>query len=349
MGSTQLRKQADSVTVKRLWWPWRKLCQVWSPLLMSSGVCNALWKKKSKFTYIEMTLNWSDILNCCSSIDIQPYVTKDSPTTYNITQVSKRNPGVSYPTDLDLKLLCDQCVTSLMCFLADEHTDWWFSKCCFSSDLSRGSEELSFHSLCFTLHQSLFSTHWTAYSVSLCLSFMAIRMCINPRGLRILHMCVPCSHLHYVCGGVSRDAVAYRGSPPSLVLLLLTHVSFHMSQNMFKLYMHTQTHAQSQSLSNSYTHTQQLFALPLRKLYNNNNSVCNNASNANPHRSKRRVSCGSSASHIKAMIEILASRQPAVFVYMCLSHTVMWNQMLPCEHPTGRKPTSAISRWILHY
>lgn len=142
--------------------------------------------------------------------------------------------------------------------------------------------------------------------------------------------------------------VMYRGSPQSLVLLLLTHVSFHMSQNMFKLYMHTQTHAPSQSLSNSYTHTQQLFALPLRKLYNNN-SVCNNASNANPHRSKRRVSCGSSASHIKAVIEILASRQAAVFVYMCLSHTVMWNQMLPCEHPTGHKPTSAISRWILHY
>lgn len=192
----------------------------------------------------------------------------------------------------------------------------------------------------------VFSQHIGLCTVCLyvCLSWLYVCVSI-PEDSAVLHMCVPCSHLHYVCGGVSRDAVAYRGSPPSLVLLLLTHVSFHMSQNMFKLYMHTETHAQSQSLSNSYTHTpSSFFALPLRKLYNNNNSVCNNASNANPHRSKRRVSCGSSASHIKAMIEILASRQAAVFVYMCLSHTVMWNQMLPCDHPTGHKPTSAISR-----
>ena len=48
--------------------------------------------------------------------------------------------------------------------------------------------------------------------------------------------------------------------------------------------------------------------------------------------------------HIKAIIERLASRPAAVFVYMCLLHTVMWNQMLPCEHPAGHKPNSAIIR-----
>lgn len=53
-------------------------------------------------------------------------------------------------------------------------------------------------------------------------------------------------------------------------------------------------HKQSQ---NMYTH---LAAFPVSLcLWGNlnNNSVCNNASNANPHRSKRRVSWGSAASH----------------------------------------------------
>lgn len=50
------------------------------------------------------------------------------------------------------------------------------------------------------------------------------------------------------------------------------------------------------------------------------------------------------SAHIKAVIERLASRRAAAFVYMCLLHTVMWNQMLPCERPTGHKPNSAIIR-----
>ena len=48
--------------------------------------------------------------------------------------------------------------------------------------------------------------------------------------------------------------------------------------------------------------------------------------------------------HIKAIIERLASRQAAVFVYMFLLHTVMWNQMVPCEHPTEHKPQPEIIR-----
>ena len=71
---------------------------------------------------------------------------------------------------------------------------------------------------------------------------------------------IPRSHLHYVCGGVSRDAISYGGSPLSLVLLLPTRVSFHMSANARKLYMYKQ----SQSPSNSHTHTHPpAFPLPL--------------------------------------------------------------------------------------
>lgn len=102
-------------------------------------------------------------------------------------------------------------------------------------------------------------------------------------------------------------------------------------------------HAHTHTQANSYTHPLAL-CLPLRKLHNNN-SVCNNASNTNPHRGKRSVSCGISALHIKAVMEILASRHAALLVYICPSHTVMKTQKLPCEHPAGHKPTSATSRW----
>lgn len=76
------------------------------------------------------------------------------------------------------------------------------------------------------------------------------------------------------------------------------------------------------------------------KLHNNNsnnNSVCYNASNADPRRSDSRESCGVSASHIKATIGRLASRQPVVIVCTCPSRRLMWNHGLPCEPPTGQQ------------
>lgn len=98
----------------------------------------------------------------------------------------------------------------------------------------------------------------------------------------------------------------------------------------------------------THTHSHKLFALPQRKLYNNN-SVCKNASNANPHRSNVVSPLGVLPCTSKPWRWILASRQPAVFVYMRLSHTATRNQMLPRELPTAHKLTSVISRRILQY
>ncbi len=222
----------------------------------------------------------------------------------SIISVSKRNPEVSYSSDFDPKheLLCDRRMTSQKYFLADDQTHWWFS-------FMRLWRIVFWTFLFLTLHiaSEPFSwhiTYWTVYSMSLCLCFTATcRLCIGPRGpsntpfawaLESFALCV--------WGGVSRDAVAYRGSPLSLVLLLLTlHVSCHMSLNTFK---HMQTvNAHSNTLytytnnHKTYTHLP-AFPVSLCLWGNvNNNSVCNNASNANPHRSERSVSCGSAASY----------------------------------------------------
>lgn len=145
---------------------------------------------------------------------------------------------------------------------------------------------LSSDSSCCTLHQSLSTILHVGLYIFVCLSQQYSRPCWSQRAWAILHMYAPCSHLHYMCEGVSCDAVACRGSLLSLVLLYLaiclqTH------------FLHAQTITNPIHLI--YTHPA---AFPLSLcLYGNlnNNSVCNNASNANPHRSERRVSCGSAA------------------------------------------------------
>ncbi len=262
--------------------------------------------------------------------------------------MSKRRPGALYLSDFVPKhqLLCDQYIISLKYSLACEHTH--FSKCPFSSHLSWGSEGLS-----LILLTPYAASCIRAFPRRVRLGIVRLHVCLSqtfalyasiPEDWAIRHMYAPCSHLHW-CGGVSRDAVAYRGSLLSLVLPLLTHVSFHMSLKAFKykqttLHMHTKAHfTYAQTITKPIqliqTHPQAFSLFLWGNL--NNNSLCINARNANPHWSERTVSCGSAAfTYIKAIIERLASRQPAVFDYMCLLHTVMWNQMLPCEHPTGR-------------
>lgn len=84
----------------------------------------------------------------------------------------------------------------------------------------------------------------------------------------------------------------------------------------------------------------------------NNNSVCNNASNADPHWSECRESRGSAALHAHQShnTEIGIQADCCVWLYtVWVLHTVMWNQMLPCENPTSHKSSSAIIKWILHY
>lgn len=61
------------------------------------------------------------------------------------------------------------------------------------------------------LHRSLTYCTLDCACLDVCLSWLH-KVCASiPKDPAILHMCIPCSHLHHVCGGVSHIATACRG------------------------------------------------------------------------------------------------------------------------------------------
>lgn len=192
-------------------------------------------------------------------------------------------------------------------------------------DLSICSEDLfTPHALCCI---SRISTCWTAYMTSSC----SIDLCYtDPRRWRnTLYVrspavtCIPCE-----CG-------ACITLPQPTVDLLQVSTSYTCISSEDSEYVHACRHAMccarfiAELIQPIYSCTRQLSALPLRKLHNNNNnnnSECYNGSNANPQWSNSGESCGVSASHIKAMMGILASRQAAVY---CLYVSITQSNVEP--------------------
>lgn len=142
-----------------------------------------------------------------------------------------------------------------MCDLSEVFLGWWthwlliFPVLLFKAS-SRRFWRIVF--LLFMLHvasMSLFSTY-TVYCVQHVFLFVfhGYVYASIPEDRAILRMCVPRSHLHCLCGGVSREAC--RGSPlesgasTSNTCMYLSIFLWILS-NAYKLYMHTQTYAQS--------------------------------------------------------------------------------------------------------
>lgn len=142
-------------------------------------------------------------------------------------------------------------------------------------------------------------------------------------------VCVPCSHVHRVCHTLQQGLFLTQ------VLFLLHYTSRHMSHHiqaatytmtpLTHLYTYTSKHKPRLICVYTYTHQPPPNFSSCLWGNLNNNSLCNNASNANPHQSEQRASCGSVASYAHQS----HNRETGIQAdcYVCLYVSISYNNM----------------------
>lgn len=300
---------------------------------MLQGVFNNFPCRKKTNSHIEEETWWNTCyatsiihyisrLVICPSVFSNIHVTTDSPTICNITLRGNQHSHSSDFSPLD-KPLCDQCVTSLKHFSADEHTHRVLLFKCSFTRLKNWISLLVLHVASDHFLNILERARYVFMFVLLHVRIVPRGLSDAPYSLQSFTLCVRgCVSWCHILRRISSESGASSSNT-----CFFPYVCECMQS------VHAQTITKPVQLSHAHTHTLQLFPFSSEEILT---IILCVILPVMPIHTGASVGCPAGVlprTHIKAIIERLASRQPGFSVYMCLLHTVMWDWMIPCERP----------------